>query len=485
MVGAGFIWSLLSVLLGITPGGRNLVKIDGQDLWCLEPLAPWAYEIPHWQRLPDDLDKLQLSLQPHLLHGVNGAWFTLHDPASGEPFFRADGGLVDEQAAKRFTKSLDNARGCYLPVLVSLFAADDRASLESPDAYRRAVEAVTKLVPKYYACVLVLGDLGKGASPAKDAPLREPALLQELAAILQKADKDCLVGVPASVFEKRRSDEWLYVAANGRTMQVMMKALAESAPVPPAVDGLAIVRSTHVLFYDGRSGDAEYAGAVEAFARQVERTRLAIPLAGTRDTARQPGSADDDGADTEGWIDLFDGKTLTGWTTLTGDPEGWKVVDGAIQCSGTWSPWLRCRLPVSDFALRFAFKINENCNSGVFLRAPLEGRSSRIGMEMQLFGRRSDSQTSTESTGAIYSVRPPTEDATNPPGQWNQAEITCAGPHITIRINGRTVQDWSMDEVPELQNRLRHGYIGLQDHGGPAWFRDIRIKPIIAGGRGE
>ena len=96
---------------------------------------------------------------------------------------------------------------------------------------------------------------------------------------------------------------------------------------------------------------------------------------------------------------------------------------------------------------------------------------------MQIRGVHRD-KVNTDTTGAIYAVRPPREDASNPPGEWNQVEIACRGSKVTITVNGRVVQDFDADAVPELKGRLRRGVIGLQDHGCQVWFRRIRIKEL-------
>jgi hypothetical protein len=84
----------------------------------------------------------------------------------------------------------------------------------------------------------------------------------------------------------------------------------------------------------------------------------------------------------------------------------------------------------------------------------------------------------TTSTGSIYDVRQPLLDATRPEGEWNEVEITLDGPRMTVLLNGLTVQNVDLDSDPELSRRLRSGFIGLQDHGNPVAFRNLRIKPL-------
>jgi hypothetical protein len=83
-----------------------------------------------------------------------------------------------------------------------------------------------------------------------------------------------------------------------------------------------------------------------------------------------------------------------------------------------------------------------------------------------------------DSLGAIYSVLPPRVYAGRPAGEWNELEVTCTGNHVVVNINGQEIQNFTMDDHPLLQGRLSEGYIGLQDHGAPVWFRNIRVKEL-------
>jgi hypothetical protein len=80
--------------------------------------------------------------------------------------------------------------------------------------------------------------------------------------------------------------------------------------------------------------------------------------------------------------------------------------------------------------------------------------------------------------GSIYSVRPPDENRANPPGEWNEIEVTCIGPTIRIVWNGKEVHNVHYDDYPTLKNRKEMGYIGLTDHRGYVRFRNLRIKPL-------
>ncbi len=178
----------------------------------------------------------------------------------------------------------------------------------------------------------------------------------------------------------------------------------------------------------------------------------------------------------EGFIALFDGKTLKGWHTETGGGV-FVVEDGTItRVSGTWSQ-LRTRDRYDNFILRLEWRMVDGGNSGVFIRGPRAARYSKIGMEFQLLTDGATEPTNT-SLGAIYEAQPPLAIASKPAMEWNTVEITADGPHLEAWLNGVKVQDIDLDAHEELQSRLRDGFIALQDHGNLVQFRNIRLKEL-------
>jgi hypothetical protein len=82
-------------------------------------------------------------------------------------------------------------------------------------------------------------------------------------------------------------------------------------------------------------------------------------------------------------------------------------------------------------------------------------------------------------------------DATKPAGEWNHTEIIVNKGHVEHWLNGKKVaaytfdsDDWKQHKATgkwkdaEGYGRARKGHIALQDHGGEAWFRNIRIKEL-------
>ena len=202
-----------------------------------------------------------------------------------------------------------------------------------------------------------------------------------------------------------------------------------------------------------------------------------------------------------GWILLFDGETLGGWRTTTGKPIQ-RSVDralGAINPRGCGDYMVIHEERWSDFILSLDFRIDRGTNSGIFLRThPLEPRPGKdVGYNGIEVAIDDTPGAGYHDTGAIYDLAKPLRNAMRPAGEWNRIEITCDLGLIAVVLNGEEVTRIDLDRFTEpfrrpdgtehkfdfaLRDHPRRGYIGLQDHGGQCWFKNIRIRPLRAAG---
>jgi hypothetical protein len=200
----------------------------------------------------------------------------------------------------------------------------------------------------------------------------------------------------------------------------------------------------------------------------------------------------------EGWITLFDGKNLDHWTM--GPDRSWVIEEGVITLRREFDgkehnhDYLWTTEQYGDFTLELEFKVPERANSGVFLRTPDLKDPVYTGLELQVsnsYGRGKPNRGGT--VGAIYDAKAPTANAARPAGQWNTYRVTCRGPNISVDVNGQRVNELDLDEWTEphknpdgsknkfprpIKDFARKGHIGLQDHGRPVWYRNIRVKPL-------
>jgi hypothetical protein len=167
-----------------------------------------------------------------------------------------------------------------------------------------------------------------------------------------------------------------------------------------------------------------------------------------------------------GWVLLFDGESLEGWTPR--DTARWDVVDGAIAYRpGTGGGFLCTTKNYDNFELKVDFWVDSVANSGVFLRCPTSGQiGSTNAYEVNIYDAHPK-----WPTGSINDVarRQVEFSSTN---RWNSYHLTAQGNHLVVRFDGRVVVDTRND-------REKTGPIGLQQlqGNGMVKFRNIKLKP--------
>jgi hypothetical protein len=81
--------------------------------------------------------------------------------------------------------------------------------------------------------------------------------------------------------------------------------------------------------------------------------------------------------------------------------------------------------------------------------------------------------------GGIIGTVGPSKNASKPAEQWNRMIVTCRGTRMQVSLNGEQIIDLQLDKSA-MRNRPLTGYVGLQDHGQPIWFRNIRLRELPA-----
>lgn len=197
----------------------------------------------------------------------------------------------------------------------------------------------------------------------------------------------------------------------------------------------------------------------------------------------------------EGWLLLFDGKTHKGWMTSSEKPSKSPVEDGCLNPHKCGGYMLIHEKPWGNFVLSLDFKLSPKCNSGVFVRTcPLKPRPGKDvgfnGLEVAI-----DDTTGAgyHDTGAIYDLVKPAKNAMKRAGEWNHLVIRCDKNQIEVELNGEKVTTMDLDlfTKPNLRpdgsrhkfdvaykDHPRKGYLGLQDHGSPCWYKNVKLKPL-------
>jgi hypothetical protein len=210
----------------------------------------------------------------------------------------------------------------------------------------------------------------------------------------------------------------------------------------------------------------------------------------------------------QGWILLFDGKTLNGWHSQAppqpragggggraggapaaapqpgalpavnpsptpcvtkqsaSTPAGsshWEVVDGLLTACGEPAGYLNSDQSYKNFVLSLEFRTSQDANSGVFVRSPKEAG----GYEVQIWRQ----QPAGYNTGSIVGTAKTARDFTFKPNAWNHLQITADGDHLVVVLNGETTLDTRDAKFPD-------GHIRLQYQQFPIAFRNIKIRPL-------
>ena len=153
------------------------------------------------------------------------------------------------------------------------------------------------------------------------------------------------------------------------------------------------------------------------------------------------------------WVSLFDGKTLSGWTTADGTAGGWKVADGVITSSGKASHLFSPRGDYKNFRYRVEAKINDKGNSGQYFRTA-KGPGFPKGYEAQINSTHGDPV----KTGSLYNHAKVLEILV-PPDTWFTQEVEAVGDHIVIKVDGKTTVDYT-----DPKNSFTQGHFAFQHH---------------------
>ncbi len=202
----------------------------------------------------------------------------------------------------------------------------------------------------------------------------------------------------------------------------------------------------------------------------------------------------------DGFAPLFprdgvpDGWVIRDWADVSKEAEGkpvWSVTDGVLTGTGDRGCWFLSGMEYSDFVLEYEFRIGPRGNSGLALRAPGKGDPAFDGMEMQMADLRYNPEAKpSELTGGLYRALAPNLQVYEPE-QWNKVRVELRGMHVTIVMNGKTIQDTDLStataevlrhdgtSAAPLKDRPRQGRIGFQNlsrDGGKVEIRNARIK---------
>jgi len=199
-----------------------------------------------------------------------------------------------------------------------------------------------------------------------------------------------------------------------------------------------------------------------------------------------------DGVSSEGFVSLFNGKDLTGWS---GTVDGYAAENGILYSKPGSGGDLYADKEYADFILRFEFKVPANANNGLGIRCEKGKNAAYNGMELQILDDSGSKYTKLHSYqyhGSIYGVvaskkQKDGRSYQKPVGKWNFQEVRAIDDHITVILNGEVIVNAYLDDITEPADKKKHpglhnkkGFIGWLGHGARVEWRNIRIKEVSA-----
>jgi len=210
------------------------------------------------------------------------------------------------------------------------------------------------------------------------------------------------------------------------------------------------------------------------------------------------------------WIYMFDGKTTDGWRGYNNEtmPKKWEVINGELtfntelKLEKDWdggNDIIYYKEQFENFELYLEWKLPKGGNSGVFYHVQ-EGYNAphNISPEYQILDDDGWEEINNaklknwQKAGANYGMHEPNiSKKLNPSGQWNSSRIIHDNNKVEHWLNGKIIlsffkdsDDWNKKRNSEIfrdktdYGKFKKGYIALQDHDTPIWFRNIRIKKL-------
>ena len=209
-----------------------------------------------------------------------------------------------------------------------------------------------------------------------------------------------------------------------------------------------------------------------------------------------------------GWTLLFNGKNFDGWRQCNGTamPVNWVIDDNAMKVftgegknpgQGSDGDILFPGKKFKNFELTIDWKASKMANSGIFydVREVPGNPIYYAAPEIQVLDNvdATDNKLASHLAGSLYDILPADPKTVKPTGEWNTIVVRVKDGKVTHTQNGVKVVEYTL-LTPEwdamvakskfkdfpgwTEGIAKEGYIGLQDHGYPVWFRNIKIREL-------
>lgn len=196
------------------------------------------------------------------------------------------------------------------------------------------------------------------------------------------------------------------------------------------------------------------------------------------------------------WTVLFDGDSTEQWRGFRTDdfPTGsWEIKEGVLTSIGGGKRInLITREQFADFELFLEWRVETAGNSGLFYRVSEDVDITwHAAPEIQILDDEQSGNT-VHSAGALYDLLPPgNRKVLRPVGEFNTARLIVRGSRAEYWLNGKRIQSYDLEDADlkekigkskfgefETFGQTEMGFVGLQHHGDPVGFRNIRIREL-------
>jgi hypothetical protein len=181
----------------------------------------------------------------------------------------------------------------------------------------------------------------------------------------------------------------------------------------------------------------------------------------------------------DGWISLFNGKNLDGWTASE-NKDTFSVRDGIILVKGPRSHLFYTGTVedanFKDFEFKADILTKPRANSGMYFHTKYKETGwPGEGFEVQV----NNSHTDWRRTGSLYGIND-VRDSAAKDNEWFTQHIIVDGRQITVLVNGKPVMQYAVPEEGRRSRKLSSGTFALQGHdpGSMIYYKNIMVRPL-------
>ena len=179
--------------------------------------------------------------------------------------------------------------------------------------------------------------------------------------------------------------------------------------------------------------------------------------------------------DKDGWISLFNGKNFDGWKIGDAKQGKWKIENGNIVANGPRSHLYTIK-EFKNFEFKAEVMTTPGSNSGIYFHTKYQETGfPATGYESQVNVSHGDPVKTGSLWGVVKLYETPAKD-----NKWWEQHIIVRGQNIVVKINGKTVLDYTEPKGVQGGRKISSGSFALQAHDPKSviYYRNLRVKPL-------